>query len=146
MDTTEREQATDLMLVEGEELVKLWVDALRSEKYNQCRYFVELEVGEERHHCCLGVLYRALDIPMRNQQQLPPGYVLQSILDSTGIAYSVFTKMNNCMGSDFDQIADLIEKAHSIHKTGTEMMGRTGAPVYPYSFDEFVKFVTSEID
>lgn len=79
-----------------------WVEALRSGKYEQGKYYL----SKGGKFCCLGVLCDVRGLPTGRNNDLYP-YPVQDVLSAHDCA--VLTDMND-KGKSFAEIADYIEQ------------------------------------
>ena len=120
--------------LKNKELVKLWVEALRSGKYQQIVGKLRGPLANGYGYCCLGVLCEVAK-PLISDRDLsyleenlengayPPEIVLEHLIvegkrdisiSAVGLnekLYAVYT-LNDDLGMTFDQIADLLEQTH----------------------------------
>lgn len=103
---------------------KLWVDALRSGKYNQCTGTLKTSL-EPNAFCCLGVLCdiygkhvlkrskRWTGNTFRFKREICRTQLNDSLLERVGISkkcQQTFIRMNDSIGSSFEDIARFIVK------------------------------------
>lgn len=107
------------------EIKKMWVDALRSGEYRQCRKRLK-NGGSVPSFCCLGVLRELAPEDIRKEKNDNPETLSSSIMkwaglkncdpnikpgEKGGMAYEGrATYLNDNLGYSFNQIADLIEE------------------------------------
>lgn len=97
---------------------ELWVTALRSGEFKQCRSRLKLNTDGTQHHCCLGVLEE-----LAKQEGVitgfdPAGLVLDTTVQNWAGLTAADPRINNGHtltalndgGSGFAYIADQIEK------------------------------------
>lgn len=112
-----------------QEVKQMWINALRSGEYNQCRDKLKKTNGNKESFCCLGVLTDLAIKDSSNNESwndfeeyvFLPGFVMNwagmNNINSTGRLYNYNTIKNsiclsdkNDFGASFKQIADMIEK------------------------------------
>jgi len=124
--------------LKNKELVKLWVEALRSGRYQQVQYKLREKPEDGGGHCCLGVLCEVAKpmLSLEGTKELedyldnrgyPPKEILKllgqniEIEDAKYQYISVQMKdggfipahsLNDSYNMTFDQIADLLEQTH----------------------------------
>lgn len=127
--------------LKNKELVKLWVEALRSGRYQQIKGVLRQSLANGYGHCCLGVLCEVVK-PLMSDNELvyleeslkinayPPKIVLKHLVDegkrdipisAVGLnekLYAVYT-LNDDLGMSFNEIADLLEQTHLKGDDGT---------------------------
>jgi hypothetical protein len=121
--------------LQNKELVKQWVEALRSGKYEQVKGILRKELENGYGHCCLGVLCEVIKPLITNSEDLaylednlekgcyPPLVALKhlqskytnqqliSVLMPDNTVCAV-TTLNDDLNKSFAEIADLLEQTH----------------------------------
>lgn len=107
-----------------QELKQKWLDALRSGKYKQGRKALHSDKYEDGdRYCCLGVLCKVADIPLKDSQQIQAYTILASLLDTGQTKTDKLINMNDGdeytlpprAPSSFAEIADWIEDNMPAH-------------------------------
>lgn len=121
--------------LKNKELVKLWVEALRSGKYQQVKGVLREPLANGYGYCCLGVLCeitKPLIIDSGDLAYLednlekgcyPPLIALKHLISDCTNQHLIsvimpdntvcaVTTLNDDLGMTFDQIADLLEQTH----------------------------------
>lgn len=122
--------------LKNKELVKLWVEALRSGKYQQITDRLRRELDTGYGYCCLGVLCEVIKPLITASEELtylednlekgcyPPFIALKHLIpnyENVGALISVqmpdntvcaVTVLNDDLQKSFNEIADLLEQTH----------------------------------
>ena len=124
--------------LKNKELVKLWVEALRSGKYQQVQYKLREKPEDGGGHCCLGVLCEVAKpmLSLEGTKELedyldnrgyPPKEILKLLGQDIEIedakyqyisvqmkdgGFILVLSLNDSYNMTFDQIADLLEQTH----------------------------------
>ena len=98
---------------ENQEILKKWVEALRSGKYKQGGGYMYEPI--DNTYCCVGVLYVVAGCPIQkiSDAHVPNSSIIGEVPFFQAMHKTVdttFYQMNDYLGLSFNQIADVIEK------------------------------------